>query len=200
LLVAVSAGGMVERADAASVGSLQPQRAELGARAAFVPLAAIMVCSRVCPAAGLAAAKILQRAPREIRLVRAPNPAVASAVSSAAGSSSGRVLGNALVRTADDAARLRAAGFNAHHIVAVNHPRAEFSRMVLGLRGIGPNSPANGVWLLRTAHAPIHSNAYYANVNAVMAKYYFNPTLSNARLVDDLARIGRLLQKGQLPL
>ena len=72
--------------------------------------------------------------------------------------------------------------------------------MVLGLRGIRPNSAANGVWLHRTVHAPIHTNAYYANVNTVMAKYYFNPMLSNAQLVRDLERIGRLLKKGQLPL
>jgi hypothetical protein len=37
-------------------------------------------------------------------------------------------------------ARLRAAGFNAHHIVAVNHPRAGFSRMV-GLARHQPEQP-----------------------------------------------------------
>lgn len=200
VMVALGAVGGTERAFAAPNGSAQTQSAQLEARAAFVPLAAIMVCSRICPAAGVAAAKILRRTPKQIRPVRAPKPTVASAFSSAAGSSSGRVLGNALAKTADDAARLRAAGFNAHHIVAVNHPRAEFARMVLGLRGIRPNSAANGVWLHRTVHAPIHTNAYYANVNTVVAKYYFNPMLSNAQLVRDLERIGRLLKKDQLPL
>ncbi|CAN5218726.1 hypothetical protein BH20ACT16_BH20ACT16_04730 [soil metagenome] len=49
-------------------------------------------------------------------------------------------------------------------------------------------------------HAPIHTNAYYANVNAVTGKYHFNAFVPQAQLVDDLARIGQLLQKGQLPL
>lgn len=72
--------------------------------------------------------------------------------------------------------------------------------MVLNLRGIGPNSAANGVWLHRSMHAPIHTNAYYANVNMVTAKYYFNPFKRTSELVNDLARIGGLLKKGQLPL
>jgi HNH/ENDO VII superfamily nuclease len=69
---------------------------------------------------------------------------------------------------------MRALGFNAHHIVAVKDSRAAFARMVLHQRGIGPNSPANGVWLKKSMHTPIHTNAYYANVNAVTAKYFFN--------------------------
>jgi hypothetical protein len=72
--------------------------------------------------------------------------------------------------------------------------------MVLHQRGIGPNSPANGVWLKRSMHTPIHTNAYYANVNAVTAKYFFNPSRPTSGLIDDLARIGQYLQKGQLPL
>lgn len=95
---------------------------------------------------------------------------------------------------------IRAAGFNAHHIVAVNHPRAEFVRMVLASRGIQPNSAANGVWLHRSVHAPIHTNAYYANVNAVMGNYWFNHLRETSELVNDLTRIGRLLQRRQLPL
>ncbi len=74
-------------------------------------------------------------------------------------------------------------------------------REVLALRGIHPNSAANGVWLHKSVHVPIHTNAYYANVNAVMGrKYYFNRFRPTSELVDDLARIGKLLQKGQLPL
>lgn len=43
-------------------------------------------------------------------------------------------------------------------------------------------------------------NAYYANVNALMAKYYFGAWRPTSELVGDLARIGQLLRKGQLPL
>jgi len=170
------------------------------ARAAFLPLAAIMVCSRLCPVAGLAAVRIVRRLPKQIKPIPAPNPAAANAFTSAAGSAPARVLGKALSETTADAARLRALGFNAHHIVAVADSRAAFSRMVLSLRGIDPNSAANGVWLHRTLHAPIHTNAYYANVTVVMAKYYFGAWRPTSELVNDLARIGQLLEKGQLPL
>jgi hypothetical protein len=57
-----------------------------------------------------------------------------------------------------------------------------------------PNSAANGVWLHRTLHAPIHTNASYANVNAVMAKHYFGAWRPTSELVNDLARIGQLLE------
>jgi hypothetical protein len=95
---------------------------------------------------------------------------------------------------------MRARGFNAHHIVGIKDSRAEFARTVLNLRGIHPNSAANGVWLPRAMHAPIHTNGYYANVNTVMAKYYFQPFRPTSELVSDLARLGQLLQKSQLPL
>jgi hypothetical protein len=125
------------------------------------------------PAAGVAAARIIQRAPKQIRPTPAPNAGLAKVFTSAAGSSPSRSLGEALAGGFRAAARQRAKGLNAHHIVAVKDSRAEFARMVLASRGIGPNSSANGVWLHRAMHAPIHTNAYYANVNAVMAKYYF---------------------------
>jgi len=41
---------------------------------------------------------------------------------------------------------------------------------------------------------------HYANVNAVIGKYHFNPFLPTSELVRDLARLGQLLRKGQLPL
>lgn len=40
----------------------------------------------------------------------------------------------------------------------------------------------------------------YANVNAVVGKYYFNSFRPTSELVRDLQRLGELLQKGQLPL
>ena len=46
----------------------------------------------------------------------------------------------------------------------------------------------------------MHTNAYYANVNAVMAKYYWGVPRPTSELVADLNRIGQLLQSGQLPL
>jgi hypothetical protein len=95
---------------------------------------------------------------------------------------------------------LREQGFRAHHIVAPGDHRAEFARMVLQARGIGPNTAANGVWLHRSIHEPMHTNAYYANVNIVVGKYNFNALLPTSQLVGDLARIGQLLEKGQLPL
>jgi len=49
-------------------------------------------------------------------------------------------------------------------------------------------------------HAPIHTNAYYANVNMVLGKYYFGAFRPTSALVHDLARIGKLLKNGQLPL
>jgi hypothetical protein len=148
----------------------------------------------------VAAAKILRRTPKQIRTVRAPNPAAAQAFTSAAGSSSSRALGDAMAGGFRAAARIRARGFDAHHIVGVRDSRAEFARMVMSHRGIGPNSPANGVWLPKAMHAPTHTNAYYANVNAVIGKYHFNSFLPTSELVRDLARLGQLLQKGQLPL
>ena len=45
-----------------------------------------------------------------------------------------------------------------------------------------------------------HTNAYYANVNAVVGKYHFNAFRPTSELVGDLQRLGELLQKGQLPL
>ena len=47
---------------------------------------------------------------------------------------------------------------------------------------------------------PINTNAYYANVDAVMAKYYWGIPRPTSELVRDLGRIGQLLQRGQLPL
>ena len=72
--------------------------------------------------------------------------------------------------------------------------------MVLHMRSIGPNTASNGVWLHKSVHQPMHTNAYFANVNMVVGKYRFNAMLPTSRLVEDLARVGQLLQKGQLPL
>lgn len=72
--------------------------------------------------------------------------------------------------------------------------------MVLQIHGIGPNSAVNGVWLRAGTHIGIHSNAYFHNVNRIIGKYYFNPFLPKAQLVDDLGRIGRFLQARQFPL
>lgn len=90
-------------------------------------------------------------------------------------------------------------GYHAHHIVSHSHPRAEFARMVLRTRH-PTNSAANGVWLHPAVHLSSHSNAYYANVNAVVGKYHFNTFRPTSELVRDLQRLGELLQKGQLPL
>lgn len=72
--------------------------------------------------------------------------------------------------------------------------------MVLQMRGIRPNDAANGVWISPAAHPSSHTNAYYANVNAVVGKYYFNSFRLTSELLRDLQRIGEVLQKGQLPL
>ena len=203
IAIAVIAGvwaGGIKPAHAASTTPTKTQGSQLEARAAFAPLVAIMVCTRLCPAAGVAAAKIVRRTPKQIKPIRAPNPAVAKSFSDAAGSSASRALGNAMAKSAQRAAALRAQRFNAHHIVAVKEPRAEFARQVLASRGIQPNSAANGVWLHQSVHTGIHTNAYYANVNAVAGKYYFQSWRPTSDLVDDLARIGKLLQKGLLPL
>ena len=72
--------------------------------------------------------------------------------------------------------------------------------MVLQMRGIRPNDAANGVWIHPAAHLSSHTNAYYANVNAVVGKYYFNSFRPTSELLRDLQRIGEVLQKGQLPL
>lgn len=191
-------------ADARASSGANSQRAptsQLRARATVLPLLAVMVCTRLCPVAGLAAARIIPRASKLIKHVRAPNPALAQKFSAAAGSSASQTLGVALTRgNAAQAAALRAQGYVAHHIVAHGHPRAEFARMVLFLRGIGPNSAANGVWLKASTHYPVHTNAYFQNVNRVVARYYFSPFEPKAKLVADLQQIGRLLQAGQFPL
>jgi hypothetical protein len=129
--IAVIAGGWAEQAQASATTSPTAPGSQLQARAAVLPLAALMVCSRLCPAAGAAAAKVIRRAPKQIKPTRAPRPAIANAFTSAAGSSPGIALGNALAGSARVAARWRARGYNAHHIVAVRDPRAEFARMVL---------------------------------------------------------------------
>jgi hypothetical protein len=200
MIAAVGAGGMTQGAQAATTAPAKPASSQQQARAALLPLAAIMVCSRLCPVAGVAAARIIRRAPKQIRPVRAPNPAVASAFRVAAGPSPSSVLGNALAGSARQAAIMRARGYTAHHIVAVNDQRGEFARMVLGLHAIGPNTAANGVWLNKVAHQALHTNAYYANVNAALAKYYFGVPRPTTELVNDLAHIGRLLQQGRFPL
>jgi hypothetical protein len=200
-----AAGGIgpaIARAHAASTG---PAPAGSGsgvrARAAIVPLAAMLVCSRVCPLAGGAAVRLIYRAPRQIRAVAAPKPILAQQFSAAAGSSPGQTLGLALARGNKDLARaMRARGFAAHHIVAHGHPRAEFARMVLQIHGVGPNSAVNGVWLRTAAHGGVHSNAYFHNVNRVLGKYYFNPFEPRERMLSDLQRVGKLLQAGQFPL
>ncbi len=46
----------------------------------------------------------------------------------------------------------------------------------------------------------LHTKANYANVNAVVGKYYFNSFRPTSELIRDLQRIGEVLQKGQLPL
>lgn len=189
----------------AHAGSSEHERGEArpepSARAAVAPLAGMLVCSRLCPVAGGAAARLIYRAPRQIRHVPAPEPALAQRFSTAAGSSPGNALGLALTRGNRDLARaLRARGFQAHHIVAHGHPRAEFARMVLQIRGIGPNAAVNGVWLRAGAHGGIHSNAYFHNVNRLVGKYHFNPFLPRAQLVEDLRRIGTFLQSREFPL
>jgi hypothetical protein len=201
LALAVGDGGMVG-ADAASAASTRTQSTQLEARAALVPLAAVMVCIRVCPAAGAAAAKIVRRTPKQIRHLPAPKPVYAKAFSDAAGgSSASRALRRALLRQNPTvAARYMRQGYHAHHIVSHSHPRAELARMVLQMRGIRANDAANGVWLRPAVHASSHSYAYYANVNAVVGKYHFNSFRPTSELVRDLQRIGELLQKGQLPL
>ena len=146
VVIGLAAGG-VGQAQAASITPTKSQGSQVEARATFLPLAALVVCTRLCPVAGVAAAR---------------------AFSTQAGSSASRALGNAMSKTAEDAAAMRAAGFHAHHIVAVNHPRAEFARIVLASRAIQPNGAANGVWLRRSVHGPVHTNGYYANVNAVV--------------------------------
>lgn len=157
LVLAVGAGGM--GADAASAASTRPRTVQLEARAALVPLAAVMVCIRVCPAAGVAAARILRRTPKQIRHLPAPKPAYAKAFSDAAGgSSASRALRGALVKQNPlGVARSIRQGYHAHHIVAHGHPRAEFARMVLQMRGIQPNDAVNGVWLRPAVHPSSHS-------------------------------------------
>ena len=68
---------------------------------------------------------------------------------------------------------MRTQGYRAHHIVAPGDRRAEFARMVLHMRGIGPNTASNGVSLHRSVHEPMHTNAYFANVNMVVGKIPF---------------------------
>ena len=72
--------------------------------------------------------------------------------------------------------------------------------MVLQARGIGPNSAANGVWLKASVHFPVHSNAYFQNVNRVVGKYYFNQFEPTSHLIRDLQQVGRLLRAGKFPL
>jgi hypothetical protein len=50
LVIAWGGGGLVEQAHASSTQPAKPQTSEMQAKAALVPLLAVMVCTRVCPA------------------------------------------------------------------------------------------------------------------------------------------------------
>jgi hypothetical protein len=57
---------------------------------------------------------------------------------------------------------------DAHHIVAVNHPKAAPARKILEKFGIDINSAQNGVWLDSKVHAGVHTNDYYNRVNTLL--------------------------------
>jgi len=59
----------------------------------------------------------------------------------------------------------RPANVQAHHIVAVNAPRAQIARNILARAGIDINDAINGVFLPTKIHQSIHTKNYYIAIN-----------------------------------
>lgn len=75
-------------------------------------------------------------------------------------------LGNNLGNRAQNVAN----GYEAHHIVAVNEPRAAVAQEILAKYKIDINSAENGVWLPGSQHASIHTDEYYGEVDEILLK------------------------------
>lgn len=127
-----------------------------------------------------------------------PGPAIIGMPGPACGSS--RALGKAL----EAAGRARKAGEAAHHIVAGGAEAAAPARAVLERFGVGINDAANGVFLPAdyaaaegadaAAHAGVHTRAYYAAVNEMLAQ-----ATSRPEVVETLAMIRVALPTSRFP-
>jgi hypothetical protein len=98
----------------------------------------------------------------------------------------------------------RPPGYEAHHIAAGNHPRAELARQKLKKLGININDPANGVFLPATGntmnvggeavHRSLHTREYIDAVNDALQR-----ATTKEEVIATLQRIGRALQAGGYP-
>jgi hypothetical protein len=113
---------------------------------------------------------------------------------------SSRVLGKLLELSGIQ----RPEGYEAHHIVAGFHERADPGRQILQKFGININDPANGVFLPATdktinvngeaIHRPLHTHEYMDAVNKAL-----NEAKTKEEAIATLKRIGRALQAGGYP-
>jgi hypothetical protein len=111
-----------------------------------------------------------------------------------------RVLGKLLERTGVQ----RPEGYEAHHIVAGNHTRADPGRKILQKFGININDPANGVFLPATdktinidgeaIHRPLHTYEYMDAVNEAL-----KDAKTKEQAIATLELIGRALRAGGYP-
>ncbi len=92
-------------------------------------------------------------------------------------------------------------GYDAHHIVAFDSPRAAEAREILKKFGVDVNSGDNGVWLPGeegagpgAIHPRIHTARYYEEVNRLL-----RACQSREEVQEVLKNIGEQLSKGTLP-
>lgn len=103
---------------------------------------------------------------------------------------SSRRLGRAL----EAAGHTRFAGAVAHHIAAGASPGAAPARAALQKFGIGIDDAANGVFLEKSAHARLHTNAYYKTVNNML-----DQATSKSEALEVLGTIRAALARGEFP-
>jgi hypothetical protein len=94
-------------------------------------------------------------------------------------------------------------GYEAHHLVAVGHPRAAGARRILERYAVDPNSAVNGVALPgrrsgrvpgEPPHPSIHTNRYYEAIEARLAG-----AQSRRDVTQELGRIRRDVLAGTFP-
>lgn len=115
--------------------------------------------------------------------------AMFSASNEGGGSPSSSELANNMI----DDGRPRPPNSDAHHIVAGSDPRVAQARAILRREGIGINDADNGAWLPRQFHWRVHTDEYYALVNARLVQARPG-TVRNL-----LKSLGDSIETGQFP-
>jgi A nuclease family of the HNH/ENDO VII superfamily with conserved AHH len=85
---------------------------------------------------------------------------------------------------------------HAHHIVAVAAPGAAVSRTILANAGVDLNDACNGVFVPCDQHGKLHTNVYYAKVEASLVSL---PVKNRATVCGALIIIGANISSGNFP-